>query len=145
MSLSQDVKITTALDYASAATDRNGATLDMQGFEGVLMIVKFATIAASAVTAIKAQQGAESDLSDAADLAGTGQTVADDDDNQVFVIDLKNPTERYVRLVVDKDGTNATAESAVYIQYGAKKLPISNNVANAVTTELHVSPAEGTA
>lgn len=145
MNLGKDTKVTTALDYASGNSDRNGATLDMQGFEGVLMIVKFATIAADAVTSIKAQQGAASNLSDAADLAGTAQAVAADDDNQVFVIDLYKPQERYVRLVVDKDGTNAAAESAVYVQYGPRVKPVANNVADAVTHELHVSPAEGTA
>ena len=145
MNLSANGKVTTALDYVSGSADRNGVTLDMLGFEGVLMIVKFAAIATGAVTHIKAQQGAASNLSDAADLAGTRQNVADDDDNQIFMIDLFKPTERYVRLVVDKDATNAVAESAVYVQYGAHKLPVSNNVMDAVTTELHVSPVEGTA
>lgn len=145
MNLSKQVKITKALDYASGTADRSGATLDMQGFEGVLMVVQFATIAAGAAVGIKAQQGAASNLSDAADLADTAITVADDDDNQIFVIDLYRPQERYVRVVVDNDATNASAQSAVYYQYGATDLPASNNVTDAVTTELHVSPAEGTA
>lgn len=145
MNLSAETKTTTALDYASGSADRNGVTLDMQGYEGVLIIVKFATIATGAVTHIKAQQGAASNLSDAADLAGTRQDVADDDDNQIFQIDIFRPAERYVRLVIDKDASNTTAESAIYIQYGAHKAPVSNNVTDAVTTELHVSPAEGTA
>ena len=143
--LNQNVKITTALDYASGSADRNGATLDMAGYEGVLMVVKLAAIATGAVTSIKAQQGEASDLTDAADLAGTAQAIADDDDDQVFVIDLYRPGERYVRLVVDKDGTNATAESAVYIRYGAKEGPITNTEADAVTLEEHLSPAEGAA
>jgi hypothetical protein len=145
MNLSQNVKVVSALDYASGASDRNGATLDMQGYEGVLMIVKLAAVATGATVSIKAQQGTKSDASDMADLAGTGVTVADDDDNQVFMIDLYRPAERYVRLVVDNDGTNASAQAAVYVQYGAAKRPVSNNVTDAVTTELHVSPAEGTA
>jgi hypothetical protein len=145
MNLSNYSKITTALDYASGTADRTGAILDMSGFEGVLMIVKFATIAGSAVTSIKAQQGAAVAMGDAADLEGTGITVADDDDDQVFVIDLYRPQERYVRIYVDKDASNATAESAIYVQYGARNLPVDNNVDDAVTCELHVSPDEGTA
>lgn len=144
-SLSEGTKVTTALDYASGSADRNGATLDMKGFEGVLMVTKFAVIAAGAVTSIKAQQGAESDLSDAADLAGTGQTVAADDDNQIFAIDLFRPLERYVRIVVDKDGANAAAEDAIYIQYGAGSRPTVFAVADAVNLEQFESPAEGTA
>lgn len=141
--LSQNVKITSALDYASANSDRNGATLDMAGWDGVLMVVKFAVIAAGAVTTIKAQQGAASNLSDAADLEGTGQSVAADDDNEIYYIDLYQPQEQYVRLVIDKDGTNATAESAVYIQYKGKYSPSTH--AAGVTGEAHLAPDEGTA
>lgn len=141
----EQVKVSSALDYASGSADRNGTTLDMQGFTGVLMIVKFATIAADAVTTIKAQQGAASNLSDAADLADTGISVAADDDNQIFVLDIKRPAERYVRLVVDKDATNATAESAVYVQYGPDFKPTTANATDAVTAQMHDLPIEGTA
>jgi hypothetical protein len=140
-----EFKFTTALDYASASADRNGAILDMLGYRGVLMVVKFAVIAPGAVTKIKAQQDTASNMATAADLAGTGITVADDDDNQVFIIDLYEPVERYVRLVVDKDAANATAESAVYIQYGAVLRPTTPAVTDAVTYERHMSPAQGTA
>lgn len=143
----QEFSLKSALDILStaAATDRNGATLDMLGFRGVLMVVKFGTIATGAVTSIKAQQGALSNLSDAADLEGTGITVAADDDNQIFVIDLYEPVERYVRVVVDKDGTNASNEAAWYLQYGATLRPQTVTIADAVTYERHMSPAEGTA
>ena len=143
--LSKDVKVSSALDYASGTADRNGATLDMSGYEGVLMIVKFAAVATGATVSIKAQQGAASNLSDAADLTGTGITVADDDDNQIFMIDVFQPQERYVRVVVDNDATNATAQSAIYVRYGARSMPQSNNVTDAITTEVHIGPAEGTA
>lgn len=143
--LSKEVKVTSALDYASGSADRNGATLDMSGYEGVLMIVKFAAVATGATVSIKAQQGQASNLSDAADLAGTAITVADDDDNQIFMIDVYQPQERYVRVVIDNDATNASAQSAVYVRYGARTLPQTNNVTDAVTTETWVSPSEGTA
>jgi hypothetical protein len=141
--LSKDVKITTALDYASGTADRTGAALDMAGFDGVLMVVKFATIATGGTNSIKAQQGTASNLSDAADLADTKQVIADDDDNEVYVIDVWQPRERYVRLYVDKDTSNACAESALYIQYKARNKPTTQ--ATGVTVEAHVAPAEGTA
>jgi len=145
MNASNELMVRTALDYASGTATRNGAVFDMQGFEGVMMVVKFATIAASATTSIKAQQGAASDLSDAADLEGTKIPVADDDDNQIFIIDLYRPQERYVRVVVSKDGSHAAAEDAIYIGYGAHNKPVALTLANEVTYELHVSPDEGTA
>jgi len=139
--LSQNVKITTALDYASGTADREGAALDMSGWDGVLMIVKTAAIEAGGTNSIKAQQGSTS--TPATDVLGTSQTIADDDDNEIFYIDLYQPRERYVRLVVDKDGANVCAESAVYIQYKGRTAPTTH--AAGVTVEGHVAPAEGTA
>lgn len=129
------VKVSTALDYASASADRNGATLDMAGFDGVAAIVKFGTIAAGAVTSVKMQYGDESDLSDAVDVTGLSISVAADDDDQVFILDLFRPTKRYVRLVVDKDAANNTAEMALYQQYDARNRPVTNDVADEVTTD----------
>jgi hypothetical protein len=141
--LSTNVKITTALDYASGTADREGAALDMSGWDGVLMVVHLAAIAAGGTNSIKAQQGQASNLSDAADLLGTAQSIAADDDNEIYYIDVYQPRERYVRLYVDKDTSNACAESAIYIQYKGKSLPSTH--ATGVTGEAHVSPAEGTA
>jgi len=144
--LSAEAKVSTALDYASANADRTGAVLDMAGFEGVMMVVKFAVIAAGAATVVKAQQDTALAFNvDPQDLLGTGIAVADDDDDQIFIIDLVKPRERFVRLYIDKDAANATAEMAWYIQYGARSEPVTQTVTDEVTYERHVSPAEGTA
>lgn len=142
MNLSKDIKVTTCLDYASGTASRNGATLDMSGWDGVVAIIKHATIAGSAVGDFHWEQGAASNLSDAADLTGTAIAVADDDDDEVWVSDLYRPLERYVRGVITKDASHAQAETVIYIQYRGSKLPVSNAGADAF--ELHVSPAEGT-
>lgn len=146
MNLNKNVKISQAITVTAGAagtSDINGTTLDMSGFDGVLMVVTFGAITGSAVTSIKAQQGAASTLSDAADLTGTAQTVADTDDEKTFYIDLYKPTERYVRLVVDRGTQNAVVASAEYIQYGAKVAPTTHG--SNVSGETHISPAEGTA
>lgn len=129
---------------AAGTTAINGATLDMAGFEGVLVIVTMGAITNGAVTSIKLQQGQASNLSDAADLAGTAQTIADTDDEKVFYVNLHKPAERYVRLVVSRGTANAVVASAEYVQYGARTLPVASHGTN-VAGEKHVSPAEGTA
>ena len=144
--LSYDVKISSAIAPAAGVagtSDIEGTTLDMKGFEGVLMVIRFGAITSGAVTSIKAQQGDESDLSDAADLEDTGQTIADDDDEETFYIDLYRPQERYVRLYVDRGTQNAVVASAHYIQYGAGLVPVTHGTA--VSGETHISPDEGTA
>lgn len=145
--LSEEIKITQAITPANGAagtTTINGATLDMAGWDGVLMIVTFGAITATGVQSIKAQQGQQSNLSDAADLLGTGQAVADSDDEKTFYIDLWRPAERYVRVVVPRATANANVAEALYIQYRGRNLPPSAQGAN-VAGESHNSPAEGTA
>lgn len=148
MNLSKRVKVTQAITPTAGAagtTDINGTILDMAGWEGVLMEVTFGAITASAVTNVHAEQDSSSSMTSAADLAGTGQTVADTDDGDIFLIDLYRPLERYVRVVVDRGTANAVVAGATYIQYGGAnaKLPPSNG--STVNAEQHSSPAEGTA
>lgn len=145
--LINELKITQAIAPAAGVAGTsaiNGATLDMTGFEGVLMVVTFGAITAGAVTSIKAQQGAASNLSDVADLLGTGQTIADTDDEKTFYINIHRPAERYVRLAVSRATQNAVVASAEYFQYGARTLPVPSHGTN-VSGEKHVSPTEGTA
>lgn len=143
--LSKCVKISHAVTVTAGAagtTDISGTTLDMANWEGVLIDVTMGAIVSGAATSIKAQQGDASDLSDAEDLEGTSQTIADTDDEKAFYIDVYKPTKRYVRLYVDRGTQNATC-TAQYIQYGPRTLPTSHG--SNVSGETHVSPAEGTA
>lgn len=146
MELGKDAKITIAItptEGVAGTSDINGAILDMQGYENVMAIVTFGVITSGAVTSIKMQQDTAADMGGAADLAGTGQTIADTDDNKTFYIDLIKPQERYVRLVVDRGTQNAVVASAIYLQYNGVKKPVTHGTN--VSGETHVSPAEGTA
>ena len=72
MNLIKNVKVTRALASVAAGTsDKNSSIIDMQNYEGVIFIAAFGAITSGAVTSIKAQQGAASNMSDTADLAGT--------------------------------------------------------------------------
>lgn len=133
----------TAANGAAGTTDILGATLDMAGFDAVRMCVNFGVITSGAVTSIKAQQGDASDLSDAADLENTGQTVADTDDGKTFYIDIDYPRKRYVRLYVDRGTQNAVVSYAWYEQYRSGS-PVTTQGAT-WTGETHHAPAEGTA
>jgi hypothetical protein len=71
MNLAQNVKITRALNAVAAGqTAQNGAVIDMANFDGVVFLAAFGALDAGAVTGLKAQQGLQANLSDAADLAG---------------------------------------------------------------------------
>lgn len=145
--LSQACKITVAITPANGVagvTDINGVTLDMSGYEGVLMVVTFGAITSGAVTSIKAQRDEDSALGTVADIAGSAQAIADTDDEKTFYIDIYRPAERYVRLLVDRATQNAVVASATYIQYGAHASPVAAH-GTGVAGERFVDAVEGTA
>jgi hypothetical protein len=140
MNLSNGVKITRVVGPTVAGTTTiDGTALDMQGYEGVVFVGSVVTAAVN--NGIKAQQGQASNLSDAADLAGTAVLL--DATKTQMVLDVYRPEERYVRCQVVR-GTSTVIDSVWAIQYGARVEPVSN-VTAAQAAELHVSPAEGTA
>lgn len=130
---------------AAGTSDVTSDVVDTAGYEGVRFIIGFGTITSGAVTSVKAQQGAASNGSDLADLEGTSITVADDDDNQIAVIDIRNPRERYVAAKVDRGTQNAVIDFVIAELYGARKMPVTEDSAIVIATEIHGSPAEGTA
>ena len=145
MQLIKNAKLTRAVlasNGVAGSSNINGVTLDMQNYEGVLIEVTFGVITSGAATSIKAQQDSASGMGTAQDLLGTSQTVADDDDNEIFVIDIYRPEKRYIRLVVLRATQNSVV-TATYIQYGPKKMPTTQ--ATGINVESFVSPIEGTA
>ena len=141
--LSERVKIINAITITAGAAGTsaiNGAILDMLGFSGVMVVVKFGAIVSGAATSFKVQQDTDSAMGTAADLAGSGQTIVDTADDTIFISDIFKPTKRYVRVVVSRATQNATV-SADYYVYDARSRPATQTA----TVERFVSPAEGTA
>lgn len=146
MEISKETKVTRVLDAIAAGTsDQNGTVIDMQNFDSVAFIVMFGAIVAGAVTSIKAQQGTQVGGGDMADLLGTAITVADSDDTSMAILEIKRPRERYVRVVVDRGTQNATIDGAIAIQSGPRVKPTTHDATTVLGSELHASPAEGTA
>lgn len=137
--LSEQVKLTKVADHATAATSAiNSDGVDMAGFDNVLFITSFGTAAAN--NTVNAAQS--SDNSTFADLEGT--SVASGTSDEDVYVDVKCPSDRYVRLEVAR-GTSSTCESIWAIQYGARSMAVDNTTSGTITGEAHVSPAEGTA
>lgn len=143
--LADEVKIVQAITItagAAGATNINGTAIDTEGYEGVLFVFQFGAIVGTAVTSIKVQQDTAVGMGSAADLAGTGQTIADTDDDKVFYIDVKRPLEQFLRAVVLRATANATVSCMAYL-YRGRQFPVSHGTN--VAGELHYAPAEGTA
>lgn len=145
--LLKDIKVTRVLNAVAAGTsNQNSSVLDMSGWDGVLFVAALGALTATQVTGLKAQQGSASNLSDAADLIGTGVgPLADGDSNKCLALDIYRPQERYVRCVLTRGTANAVIDGVVAIQYRGRKSPVTQDTTTLAASESHVSPAEGTA
>ncbi len=120
------------------------STVDTQGFEGVMFLVAFGAIT-DGTPNIQGRQGQQSNMSDAATLAGTDVAMADADDNDIGILDIYRPAERYVDCQVVRGGaTGCVIDSITAILYGPRKIPTVHDSATVPQVETHVSPAEGT-
>jgi len=139
-------KVTRIKSAVAAGTDdvQTSSTVDMAGYEGCKFYVLMGTITATAVTTVSVQQSAND--SSYADLEGSGVSLTPaTDDNKVVVIDVFRPTDRYLQVDVTRATANAVIDGIIAVQYGAKKLPTTDDTTTVDSREVHVSPAEGTA
>lgn len=144
MNLGKNCYFTTCLAYASGTAVRNGAEVDMLGYDGLMAVMMTGTIASSAVGDLHFETATVTGFSGGTDLAGTAIATDADSDDEIFVAEVYKPLERYIRAVVTKDTSNAAAESVIYIQYKGIKRPPDNIVTDVCTHELNISPARGT-
>lgn len=142
--LLNNVKITRVLvDTAAGQAATASDILDMEGFEGVLFIAKVGDVTDASVLTLAAQQNSANSTSGMAVLEGTvtftaGATDADDD---LLVLDVFKPRKRYVRAVLTSATANAVKNGIIAIQYGARKVPITQG-ATVLDSDTLISPAE---
>ena len=135
------VRVENAVAAGTTSVESDG--VDINGFESIVFIVALGAITTGAATSVKLQQS--TDNSSFADLEGTSITVADDDDNQIALLEIHRPRERYVRAVVSRATQNAVVDGIFAIKHnGTRYAPITQG-ATVVAAEVHASPAEGTA
>lgn len=145
MNLSNAAKATRVSNAVAAGqTAVNSTGVDMKGFEAVQFVVAFGAITAGAVTSVKLQGSHDGSTWTSSDLTGTGQTVADDADNKLFILDMAKPRYRYVRCVVSRATQNSVVDSIVAYQYQADKEPVAQD-ATVGGCEFAHAPEAGTA
>lgn len=120
-----------------------GTGVDMQGYEGVLFICALGTITATGIPTLHAEQSAND--SSYADLEGTACAGTASDSNKLLILDIVRPSDRYVRPVLGRATANIVVDGIYAIRYGSCKSPRTQSTTYVANSELHVSPAEGTA
>lgn len=141
MNLSKNCKVILIEAAAgSAGTELLSDAVDTQGFDGCMFVGSIAT--ANAGNYAKVQQSSDDGSTDTyADLTGTKLVTGDNGDS--FLIDIYRPRERYLKLSIIRAGANTATGDVYAILYHAKDMPTSHG--STIDSEVHVSPAEGTA
>lgn len=139
-----DCKVVEAAAYASGTADVKAplAGVDTKGYDTIEFVVHLGVIAAGAVTTAKLQQSDDTTDGNFADIAGSAVSIAADDDGEFKVLTIHKPRERYVRLYLDKDATNAVGASVTAFLHDAESSPVGQATVGGV---LLVEPVEGTA
>jgi len=135
-SLVKEAKWGVAAIYASgtATVKASDVGFDRSGYEKVAFILSLATIATGAVTSFKVQQSdtAVDDAGYTDITSATATTIADDDDNQLRIVQVR-PTKKYVRALLTKDATNAVGATVLYAMFNGDDVPITQGTGVEVT------------
>lgn len=143
--LLKDAEIQRVMDSVAAGQAANTSSeVDMAGFDAVMFICLIGAVTATGTVTMKIQQDTATGMASAADLEGTAIAADSDDDDLLLVTDLIRPQERFVRAVVTTATANGEIDGVIAIKYRAKNRPTTQG-ATVVDSELHLSPAEGTA
>ena len=129
---------------AAGTSDVQSDIVDTANCEGVRFIIGFGAITTGATTTVLVQQNTANSLNGMADLAGTGITVADTDDNKIAILEVPKPQERYLCLKTDRNTQNAVIDFVIAELYGVRVMPVTQDT-TVISAEVNVSPAEGTA
>lgn len=130
---------------ASSSTDSNSDILDMAGWEGVVFIVPITDSVATGVATITAQQNTANSDTGMAALSGASATATcttnDDLNNQLLVLEVHKPRERYVQIAVTSGTADIAFGNGIAIRYRNRKQPITD-AATVLDSTIVRSPAE---
>lgn len=120
-----------------------GEVVDTAGFDGACFIYKLGTVTDGAAVTLKIYQDATSDMAHVAELSGASAAIATTatDGEQMLVVDVVKPRERYLRPTIVTATENVEIDAALCILYNPDVKPVTQPATVDVGT-LVISPAE---
>lgn len=130
---------------AGSSIDNNSDRIDMQGYEGVIFVCPITDSVATGVATLTVEQNtADSDTGMAA-LSGATATATcstnDDLNDQLLIVEVHRPRERYVQLVRTSATANIAYGNVTAILYGSRDKPVSDH-STVLDSATVTSPAE---
>ena len=139
LALTKNVKFTRMANAVAAGTTALTYTVDMLGFRGCCFAVLLGTVTSTGVPSVKLGSGAASNGSDAADIASSTVTGADDDDNQILLteaLDALPSGHRYLTLTVTRATANVVVDGVIAMQTNPMALPVTQDATTVVGSAL---------
>lgn len=123
MTVAENIKPVASLVPAVRTANANGSAVDTMGFDNVEVVVSAGDIDltdADETYAVKVQEGAQSTLSDAADISGASVTItADNQLKTIRIVGLGTGSrKRYMRAVLMVGGTTPSIPLAAIFNLG---------------------------
>lgn len=141
MRLSENVSVEQIEEGQAANTTAiTSDAIDMEGFEGVMILGSFGTANAGNYAKVQQSDDSAGSPDGYSDLEGT--KLVPSVSGNTYLIDVYRPTKRYLKVVQTR-GASSTVGVMLAIKYGAKLSPTSHGTV--IDSEAHSSPAEGTA
>lgn len=123
MTVAENIKPVASLVPAVRTANANGSAVDTMGYDNLELVVSAGDIDltdADETYAVKVQEGAQSTLSDAADITGASVTItADNQLKTIRIVGLGTGSrKRYMRAVLTVGGTTPSIPLAAIFNLG---------------------------
>jgi myo-inositol-hexaphosphate 3-phosphohydrolase len=120
-----------------------GEVIDTAGFQAACFIYKLGAVTDAAVVTLKIYQDSDPAMGTVKELSGASAAIAaaSSDSDQMLVVDVINPSKRYLRPTIVTADQNVEIDSAFCILYNPAVIPVTQPDTVDVGT-LVVSPAE---
>jgi len=144
MSLLKECKIVTVENSVSSGKAATvGEIVDTAGFQCACFIYKLGAVTDGGAVTLKIYQGTDATVSDVAELSGASAAIAtaSTDSEQMLVVDVIKPRERYLRPTLTTATENSEIDWGVCILYNPDVIPVTQP-ATIDDDTLVVSPAE---
>lgn len=125
---------------AAGTTDVVGTVIDMQGYQAAYVIAALGALTATQVTKLICEQSNDSAGTDPWVKIGETAAAADADGNKLLVLEINEPTKRYLRFTVDRGTANAVVDSLVALLHRASLNPTPQH-ATVSARALYSSPS----
>lgn len=111
---------------AAGATDVVCTVIDTTGFQGIRAIALLGALTATQVTSLFAEHS-DDNVTFAAIAGARTSNAADADGNKMLVLEICEPTKRYLRFTVDRATANAVVDGVIAELFRASLVPVTGD------------------